>query len=207
MLPAAGGTHDAIVVSRSGDGGRTWNAPRAINRVPAAAAFTPVLHVRADGTVGVLHFDLRNDTPDVATLPANAWLLTSSDGVDWVETAVGTTFDMALAPLAGGLFIGDYHGLVSIGSAFVPLLATTNADPANRTDVRAPRIDALADARAVPGGGVAAVPGAPRGPQKLTEGEQARLARAHQAAIVELMEQRVPGWQHRALRGGQAPLR
>lgn len=86
----------------------------------------------------------------------------------------------------------------------MPLLATTNADPANRTDVRAPRIDGLADARAMPGGGVAAQP---RGPQKLGVGEQARLARAHQAAIVELMEQRVPGWQHLAPPGARTPLR
>ncbi|MBI5716880.1 MAG: exo-alpha-sialidase [Burkholderiales bacterium] len=199
-----GGTHDAIVIAGSSDGGRNWSAPRAINRVAAAPAFTPAVHVRADGVVGVLHLDLRNDTPAAATLPANAWLLRSRDGVDWAESEVGTGFDLAFAPNAGGLFVGDYHGLVSIGSAFVPLLATTNADTANRTDVRAPSIEALADARAAPSGGVAA---ARTQAQKLTAAEQALLAHAHHAAIVELMEQRIPGWQRWARAGAQTPLR
>jgi hypothetical protein len=185
---APGAAHDAIVIAGSTDGGRTWSAPRAINRVPTAPAFTPVVHVRADGLVGVLHFDLRNDTADAATLPANAWLLTSRDGVNWAETAVGSSFDMAFAPNAGGLFVGDYQGLVSIGAAFVPLLATTNADTANRTDVRAPRVDVVAAAAAH------SAFAARSQMAKLSGAQMARVAAAHHAAIVGFMERRMPGW-------------
>ncbi len=187
-----GATHDAIVIARSSDGGRTWSTPAAINRVPSAPAFTPVLHVRADGLVGLLHFDLRANTADAATLLANAWLLTSRDGVTWSEAAVSGPFDMAFAPNAGGLFLGDYQGLVSIGQAFVPLIATPNADTANRTDVRAPRIDALADAATTPMQTAPRV--AARAAEKLGVADIARLEAAHHAAIVTFMEQRIPGW-------------
>ncbi len=195
-----GATHDAIVIAGSTDGGRTWSAPRAINRLPSVAAFTPVLHVRADGMVGVLHFDLRDNTADAATLPAHAWLLSSRDGVTWGETAVGGSFDLAFAPNANGLFVGDYQGLVSIGAAFVPLLATTNADVDNRTDVRAPRVDVMADASITTQGYAARAT-----MHKPTVPEQARLVAAHHAAIVVFMERRFHGW--RAWSGAAPPGR
>jgi len=188
-----GGTHDAIVVSSSTDGGRSWSAPRAVNRVAATPAFTPTLHVRADGTLGLLHFDLRNDTPDAGSLPANAWLLTTANGIDWTESPVGTSFDLLYAPNANGLFIGDYQGLASIGAAFVPLVATTNAQTANRTDVRAPLIDSFAEAA----GDRAGARWAARGAHKISAAGQAALSRAHHDAVAAAMEQRVPGWRQR----------
>jgi hypothetical protein len=190
----SGGTHDAIVIASSTDNGRTWSAPRAINRVPTAPAFKPVVHVRADGLVGVLHFDLRNNTADAATLPANAWLLTSRDGINWSETAVGGSFDMAFAPDAGGLFVGDYQGLASADSAFIALVASTNADTDNRTDVRAPRFDALA---------AASVHAARGKPMSLTGAELAKQQSAHHAAIVNYMQRRIPSW--RTWSGAMAP--
>ena len=43
-----------------------------------------------------------------------------------------------MAPVANGLFIGDYQGLATFGSTFYPFYALTNAgDTANRTDVLA----------------------------------------------------------------------
>ena len=109
----SGGQRDAIAVSRSVDGGRSWSAPVAVNRIAGAAAFTPTLHARADGLIGVMHYDLRSNTVDAATLLADAWLLTSRDGLSWTESHVHGPFDMAAAPNAGGLFLGDYQGLVS----------------------------------------------------------------------------------------------
>ncbi|MDO8419808.1 MAG: sialidase family protein, partial [Rubrivivax sp.] len=135
------GQRDAIAISRSTDGGRSWSTPLAINRVAAAAAFTPTLHVRADGLVGVLHYDLRNDTSDATTLLADAWLLSSRDGQSWAEAHVAGPFDLNGAPDAGGLFLGDYQGLVSTGTSFLPVLVLSSADAGNRTDVHTPRID------------------------------------------------------------------
>jgi hypothetical protein len=49
---------------------------------------------------------------------------------------VSGPFNLAIAPNAEGLFLGDYHALVSIGNVFVPFFVQTNAgNLANRTDV------------------------------------------------------------------------
>lgn len=77
----SGGLRDAIAVSRSSDGGATWSTPVHASHSGSAPAFTPTLHVREDGLVGLLYFDLRPDTADTGTLLAAAWLATSRDGL------------------------------------------------------------------------------------------------------------------------------
>ena len=80
-----------------------------VNGVPAVQALLPAVAVRPDGTIGVLYYDMRNDTADPATLLVDAWLTTSNDGVTWSERHVAGPFDFNQAPTAeGGLFIGDY---------------------------------------------------------------------------------------------------
>ncbi len=131
----SGGARDAIAYSRSSDGGLTWSAPVRVNPDPAVAAFTPVVQALADGTVGVTYFDLRDNTADRATLPAGLWLARSSDGVTWTEARLAGPFDLATAPNAGGLFLGDYMGLAGSGPAFLSLYVRTTGDPVNRSDV------------------------------------------------------------------------
>ena len=186
----SGGQRDAIAVSRSTDGGRSWSAPAAINRIPGAVAFTPTLHVRADGLVGVLHYDLRSNTADPATLLADAWLLTSRDGASWTEAHVHGPFDMAAAPEARGLFLGDYQGLVSSGSSFVPVLTLSRTDTANRTDIFAPRLDGIAAARESPAAAV-------RARTEVPAADAGRLRTLRSEAIAATMERRVPGWRER----------
>jgi len=188
----SGGTLDSIAMSRSTDGGRSWSAPRAINRVATAAAFTPVAHVRADGVVAVLHYDLRNNTADAATLPADSWLLTSRDGITWAEAHVAGPFELSLAPQAGGaLFLGDYQGLVSTAGAFVPVLVTTGNSADNRTDVFAPRLEGITAAL-----GLHVSRAAPAAVQ--AQAQERRLsAVAENEAIARAMERRVPGWRAR----------
>ena len=130
-----GVTRDGIAFSRSLDGGVTWSTPVQVNSVPAVQAFLPAATIRDDGTIGVLYYDMRNDTSDAATLVVDAWLATSKDGVVWQETHAGGPFDFGNAPNAGGLFIGDYQGIASDGNAFYPFFAMANATAANRTDV------------------------------------------------------------------------
>jgi hypothetical protein len=194
----SGGQRDAIALSRSTDGGLTWSAPVAINRNPNVAAFIPIVHVRSDGTVGVMHYDLRSNTAERTTLLADAWLLTSRDGVTWTETTVWSPFDMAGAPrVDGGLFLGDYQGLTSSGNSFLPVLALSSTDPNNRSDVYAIRVDGLATAARTTAQSLhthaarsaVTTPTGALAPQEFSQ-------RVHQN-IVRTMEQRLPGWSRR----------
>ena len=188
-----GGQRDAIALSRSVDGGLSWSAPAAINRNSAVAAFIPAVHVRADGSVGVMHYDLRSNTADATTLLANAWLLTSRDGATWTETPVWGAFDLAGAPrVDAGLFIGDYQGLSSSGSGFVSVLALSSTDAANRTDIFALRLDGVTGGALEKSQSVLL-----RKAAESTAPVSAELRRQVSRNIVQQMEQRRPGWSRR----------
>ncbi len=138
----SGGVRDAIALSRSDDGGLTWSAPVAVNRDPAVPAFTPTLHVHGDGRLAITHYDLRSNTPDTTSLLADLWLLTTRDGITFTEQALARAQPLHFAPLvSGGLFLGDYHGLASAGSALLPFAVLPNAGSTNRTDVVALRTE------------------------------------------------------------------
>ena len=132
----SGFTHDDIALSKSTDGGLTWSPVVKINATPAgAAAFTPSVRVAADGTVAVTYYDFRNNTA-APGLPTDYWIVHSHDGGGtWAEEHIAGPFDMLTAPVAGGLFLGDYQGLTSLGNVFVPFFIQTNSgNTANRTD-------------------------------------------------------------------------
>jgi hypothetical protein len=130
------GQHDGIALSRSLDGGLSWSAPVRVNANTAIAAFTPAIHVRADGVIGVTYYDFRADTDNPDTLLTDYWLATSTDAINWSESHLSGPFDLARAPDSGGLFLGDYQGLTSLGSDFLPFFVQTNAAAGgNRTDV------------------------------------------------------------------------
>ncbi|MGL4575979.1 MAG: sialidase family protein [Burkholderiaceae bacterium] len=133
---ASGAGVDGILLTRSTDGGNTWSTPVRVNSVTTVAAFTPSVHVRADGTVGVTYYDFRSNTSDPTTLFTDKWLARSSDGgATWNEVRVAAPFDLVKAPIARGYFLGDYHGLASVGTAFIPFYVRTNDDVTNRNDV------------------------------------------------------------------------
>jgi hypothetical protein len=135
----SGGVHDDIAFSQSTDGGMTWSPAVKINQTTnGAAAFTASVHVAADGTVGVTHYDFRNNTP-APGLPTDYWFLHCHGGCtdpgNWEETHVANSFDMETAPVARGYFVGDYEGLTSVGNNFLPLFIQANTgNTSNRTD-------------------------------------------------------------------------
>jgi hypothetical protein len=132
----SGGVVDGVALSQSTDGGLTWSAPVQVNRDPAVAAFTPSVHVRNDGTIGVTYYDFRSNTADAETLLTDYWLARSRDGLTWRESRVSRAFDLAKAPVALGYFLGDYQGLVSLGPLFLPFFVkTTGEGDNNRNDV------------------------------------------------------------------------
>lgn len=133
-----GGARDAIVISRSLDDGANWTPPARVSTAATnVAAFDPAVHVRADGVVGVTYYDFRSDGA-AATLLTDTWLARSSDGGrSWTESRIADPFDLALAPrTTAGYFLGDYQGLASHGTTFVPFFAkANNANTSNRTDI------------------------------------------------------------------------
>ena len=98
--------------------------------------------VADDGTVAVSYFDFRHNTANPATLPTDAFVVrchpvtpaTCTRSANWTDEQrlTPTSFDLAKAPNAGGLFVGDYQGLVADPSGdFLPLWAMPHAsDPA-----------------------------------------------------------------------------
>jgi hypothetical protein len=136
----SGGAHNDIALSRSTNGGRSWSAPVKVNQSPAGVtAFTPMVDVLPNGTVGVTYYDWRNNTPDPATLPTDYFLVHSHDGgLSWGDEArlTPTSFDDATAPRVGarGRFLGDYEGLANDGTAFRAVFVQTTGDAGNLTD-------------------------------------------------------------------------
>jgi Neuraminidase (sialidase) len=134
----SGFAHDDVALSRSTDGGLHWSTPIKVNASPAGvAAFTPSVDVTSDGTVGVTYYDFRNNTPDANTLPTDAFVVFSHDGGSSFGSEIRltpTSFDLDLAPRAGGLFLGDYVGLSHAGATFVPFYTQT-VSASNPTDI------------------------------------------------------------------------
>jgi hypothetical protein len=136
--PRWGHAFAGIAISKSTDGGLTWSTPVQVNKRPDVQAFTPSVEVGSDGTVGVTYYDFRNNTSDPNTLWTDYFIVRSHDGGATFgnEEHVAGPFDMKTAPFAGGFFVGDYEGLATIGSTFVPLFVQANTgNTANRTDV------------------------------------------------------------------------
>jgi hypothetical protein len=127
--------YDRIALVKSTDGGLSWSEPVVVNAETGVPAFTPSLSVAADGVVALSYYDMRDNTSDPGTALVSRWLATSIDGTAWTEALISGPFDINIAPHALGLFLGDYQGLVTDGSTFVPFFAATTASLADRTNI------------------------------------------------------------------------
>ena len=103
-------------------------------------------------------------------------------------------FDLAIAPLSGGLFLGDYQALVTIGELFVPFYAATNTgDLANRTDIFASLVSS-AGAAAASARTLRATESSMRAQTASPLAATPELARRLSGSIARTMLRRVPGW-------------
>lgn len=131
------GDRDGIALATSTDAGATWSAPAQVNQRPDVPAFTPVVAVAVDGTVGVTYYDTRDDDlDDLAHYRAAAFLVSSHDhGASWTEERLTGGFDLRPAQVGDVYFLGDYEGLVASGATFVPFFAVAVTSPEDPTDV------------------------------------------------------------------------
>ena len=121
-----------IVVARSSDGGATWSTPVRVNQGTAAGvqAFLPVVAVNAQGRVGVLFYDWRNDVLGDPRLSTDVWLSLFDADLNYLgeRRLTPQSFDMRQMVITGerGFFPGDYVGLSTVGTDFVAAFTVAN---------------------------------------------------------------------------------
>jgi hypothetical protein len=129
-----------VKLTKSTDGGRHWTTPVDVTSTPSTThSFNGTVEVTDDGTVAVLYYDFRDNTPDPG-LPTDVWLTHSHDGGQtWTEQHVYGSFDMENAPVARGWFLGDYQGLSAAGDDLMAFFSVSTDAPnsANVIAVRA----------------------------------------------------------------------
>lgn len=114
-------TVGAVGVHASRDGGRTWTS----SPLPgvSAFAFQPTLAVDAQGALGVVWYDLRNDRAGDAELSTDVWFARSADqGATWHEEHLAGPFDLRTAP---DHRLGEYQGLAGLQRGFVAVVTVT----------------------------------------------------------------------------------
>jgi len=126
-----------VAFSRSANGGLTWSAPARIDDGgDAFSAFLPTVHVRADGRIGVTYYDFRNDAMSPEGVSNASYRFTScasscTSASSWAASdEVAGGFNFENAPVARGLFVGDYEGLGAAGSAFKAFFGAPGASEA-----------------------------------------------------------------------------
>lgn len=129
-----GGHYDEIAMTTSRDGGATWSTPVRISTPSGQPAFTPTVRVNSAGAIGVTYYDFRNlQAGNTSTLPTDYWLKSftatqlAAATVDAgaADAHVSGSFNIMAAPKAIGYFLGDYQGLVTVGSTFHPFFSRT----------------------------------------------------------------------------------
>jgi hypothetical protein len=136
-----GGATNKIVLSRSGDGGRHWTNPQIVSHHNGAQSFNHAVAVANDGDVAVLYYDIaRNDSNP--GIPTDIYVRHSGNGGGtWSAPLLLTSFDFSTAPVARGLFVGDYMGLEPIGpTGLVAFAGVTDGTP-HSADVLSVRLN------------------------------------------------------------------
>ncbi len=135
LLPQIGLTY-------SRDGGYTWSPLTQVNQTPQnisnPTAFTPSVAVSANGYIGIMYFDFRNDDgSDTERTKIDGWLVIYKDNfkneIEFVKE-IRISEDSWIAQYGpvtsqGVMTNGDYQGLVSIKDYFYCLFTKTSIEP------------------------------------------------------------------------------
>ena len=153
------------------------------------------------------YYDFRANTPAPGA-DTDVWLVRCSSGctsaAQWSETQVAGPFDMEQAPDAGGLFVGDYEGMTTSGTAFQPFFiqaVSAPVEPDGRVSSARSREHLTDPTR---GGGVASARRADRG-RLLVDERPAVLERDRQLAVGDRVARGVA--ECRDVLGRQRPFR
>ena len=126
---------DEVAFSMSTDGGNTWSSPVRINKTPSNAnqlreqAFLPSIETGAGGKLTVTYYDFRFDS-DNGREATDHWAIFCHPRRDNCRRAASwgnelrlttASFDYLKAPVAVGLFLGDYMGLDGPRGTFHPV--------------------------------------------------------------------------------------
>jgi len=146
------GPRSSIAFTQSLNGGLSWSPTVKINKTPTninlgnQQAFNPVASVLDDGTIGVRYSDFRNNTPDIATLGTDEFIIhchpttpsTCANPANWGDEVRTTdvSYNMREAPFARGFFVGDYVGMDTDGSDFLPFWSQPFGGDPSSTFVR-----------------------------------------------------------------------
>ena len=137
---------ESVALSVSEDGGYTWTDPVEINKTPIdipganQQAFVPSVAVNGP-YAAITYYDFRfnGDEPEALT---DYWAVTCryrlnghcTQSNNWKSEIrlTNDSFDLLSAPVARGLFLGDYAGLSAVGNRFIAVFGiSSNRDPAN----------------------------------------------------------------------------
>ena len=112
-----GSRNDQAVISTSPSGlFGTWSPPSLISPPGDPGAFVPSIDVNQLGQVGATFYDIRNLKPSTpaSILPTDTWFRrTDGPGVSFGHEEHLGRYNILMAPVAGGFFVGDYEGLVA----------------------------------------------------------------------------------------------
>ena len=114
--------HANVAFSQSTDGGRSWSPTIRIDQAGAVdQAFTPMVHVANDGTIGVSYYEMVDAAGDTNTMLVHCHpgaAVSCANAANWAAngaTLVAGPYAMTTAPVARGFFVGDYEGLTDFG--------------------------------------------------------------------------------------------
>ena len=128
-----------IALSKSTDGGRTWNDPVAVSMDEDTQNFIPSVAFNDRGDMAVAWYSFDAAASDTRELPTHYWIAFSKDqGETWSpkQPVTSRPFDLRTAPYNTGFFFGEYQGLTGVGPSFVAAMTLANERSLdNRTDI------------------------------------------------------------------------